>query len=331
MLSIKRWNDPDKFWDLVEEWLALLKSLQYKSAFLTPCWLGLTFDYFARDEELSLIEIRNSNELIGVIPLVARIKDDHVTFSFPSGHGFGHYDFPIDQRHRNEAIRTALLNLLAEYPELTLKFDLHPISEHSPTIWALEKVISDMGGSIQKESAGQINYFDLPESLDEFVIQLKQGDRKKVTKWVKRSRRLADMEIIHVTDPSQMDPELDKLFRITKLLGKQVDIGVETFLRECARVLSGRGMLEFVYLRADSWPVAAAIVLKFNGVAQILIEDVDPNAMNVQAGTVLFTEILKTAISNGMHRLEILDDIEGLSLKSIKTEKLQRLKAEIRR
>ncbi len=32
-----------------------------------------------------------------------------------------------------------------------------------------------------------------------------------------------------------------------------------------------------------------------------------------------------------MHRLEILDEIEGLSLKSIKTEKLYRLKAEIRR
>ncbi len=331
MVSVKLWKEPDKFWDLAEEWLVLLKSLQYKSVFLSPCWLGLTFDYFARDEELALIEARDeTGNLVGIIPLVARVTEHETTLSFPSGHGFGHYDFAIQQRFRNKTVKEALRVLRMAYPETTLRFDLYPMSGKSPNIWALENAIGDWGGKIERNPMGELFYFDLPESVDEFIFSsLKQGDRKKFTKWVKRSHRLAEMEIVRVSDASVMSSELDRLFRIMQLLGKEKDIGVETFLRECALMLARRGTLELVYLKADSWPVAAAIVLKFNGVAQILIEDVDPNAISLQAGAVLFTSILESAIAEGIKRLELLDEIEGLDIKSLKKDPIYRVKAEV--
>ncbi len=330
MVSIKRWNEPEKFWDLVEEWTALLKSLNYQNAFMTSCWLGLTYDYFAKDEELNLFEIRDeASRLVGIIPLVASRVNGEVTIEFPSWHGFGHYDFIIDQKHRNESISEMLRLMRGNYVGESVHLRLGPMMSISPNIWPLEKSLKEMGIGMEKEEVATLPYLELPGSMDELILSLKPADRKKFTRWVKRAHRLADMEILRVNKPQEMDSALDKLFHMMQLLGKEVDLGVEAFLRESARVLSNRGAFEIFYLKADSWPVAVAVVMKFDSVVHILIEDVDPEAMGVQAGAVLFVHIVETAINEGMKRIEILDEIEGFSIASLKESPLYILKADM--
>ncbi len=331
MVSIKRWNEPEKFWELVEEWQALLKSLNYQNAFMSPCWLGLTFDYFVRDEELNLFEIRDTaGRLAGIIPLVARRGNGRITIEFPSGHGFGHYDFIIDQQHRREAITEALRLLRGTYVGEDVELDLGPIPSGSPNIWALENVMGDMGVDLEKVVVGEVQFFELPSSMDELILSLKSSDKRKFTKLVKRAHRLADMKVERVTSKAEVDDALDKLFFIGQLLGKEWDPGLEAFIRESARILSQRGNFEILYLTADSWPVAAAILMKFDGVVHILLEDVNPDAFKVEPGAVLFVHILESAISQGFQRLEILDEIEGLNLSSLKSLPLYRLKARMK-
>ncbi len=312
MLDLRISSDPSIFWDLADEWLELLKRQPDKTPFITPHWLGIAYDFFASDEELSLITLRDSSGVLqGVLPLVKRVRGECVVVEFPFAAGYGYYDFVITPKYRNEAIEEAfrLVRGASDF-----RAELGPFHAQSPTLWALQKAAQNLNLNFEKVEVGSFAYIDLPDSMDELIFSMRPHDRRKFTKLVKRAHRLANMQIKSVDRPELIDEGIDSLVRIMRLLGKEIEPGHEAFLREIARILSQYGWLSIRCLDADGWRVAVALLTRYGDTVHILVEDIDPNAADVQPGVVLLVNIIEDAISMGIKRIEILDRIEGLKV-----------------
>lgn len=72
MLTISRISTYQQFADIKDEWDALISKSEMDNIFLTHEWIGAYIRHFCTEQDLLILIIRNSKDIIGIAPLMIR-------------------------------------------------------------------------------------------------------------------------------------------------------------------------------------------------------------------------------------------------------------------
>ena len=307
-------KDPSSFWSLKDEWTSFLNEIPGTNPFLTPHWVGISYEFFSSDRELFLVIVRDtSGRFLGVVPWALRKVNDHVEIEHAVPEDICLYlDFPIDQRFRSDVLKGSLELVEREHPGARLSLRFPYIREDSPSLWSLQKLLDERGIESEKIEAGRLYYMDLPDNYEDFLFSLKKRERTHLQKMEKRARRIADLREIELRSPEEVNRGLDVFMRLYRLqmeeTGNSLSPGYEAFLREIFLVFSQQSWAALHILNADGWNVGAILALEFRGNTFVFTGAEDPQAREISPLTLLMNGLIKSSISRGVKRIEILQD-----------------------
>ena len=307
-------KDPSSFWSLKDDWTSFLNEIPGANPFLTPHWIGISYEFFSSDRELFLVVVRDQmDRFTGAVPWALRKVDDHVEIEHAVPEDVCLYlDFPIDQRFRSEVLKGSLELVGREYPGARLSIRFPYIREDSPSLWSLQKLLDERGIESEKIEAGKLYYMDLPENYEDFLFSLKKRERTQLQKTEKRARRIADLNELELRSPEEINRGLDVFMRLYRLQkedsGDTLTPGYEAFLREIFLVFSQQSWAALYILNADGWNVGALLALEFRGKAFVFAGAEDPQAKEIAPLALLMNGLIKSSISRGIRRIEILQD-----------------------
>ena len=304
-------RDPAVFWDLAEEWMALLQTLPFQSPFLSPYWVGVSHEYFWRFEELSLITLRENGALAGVAPIGFFKTGGTVRARFVTEPAVTDYaDFIVGQKHRALLIGKSIQAVREEAGGDAVILDLRPLRGDSPTIWAFENLAAQNGLRVRKFEETRAPYLELPDSFDAYLYKLRKKDRHELRRKLSRIQRLAEVNFEVFRTPQEVAEHLDDFFRLFALSCPEkrefLTPGIEAFFREVFVVLARQGWVRLYFLRADGWRVAAFLTLDYGDTLFVYNSGFDPQAAELSPGIVLIARIIEEAIAEGKKKLDFL-------------------------
>ncbi len=324
-LSVEK--DPSSFWSLKDEWMSFLSKTHQMNPFLTPHWIGLSYEFFAGDRDLFLVTVRDkTNQFIGAIPWAIRSINNHIELvqAVPEEIGF-YIDFPLDQRIRTEALKNAIELVTHEYPSSRISIRFQYLREDSPNLWALGKLLDEKGIESEKLEAGKLHHLLLPESYEDFIFSLKKRERAQLQKIGKRARRIADLEEIVITRPEKINSALDVFLRLFRLQNSDADNyltpGLEAYMREMFLVFAQQGWTSLFVLRADGWNIASILTIDFFDTAYVLAAAQDPQAKELSPLALLLNFLVKHSIERHLKKIEFINGelpLDGFPLKQVR-------------
>ena len=199
--------------------------------------------------------------------------------------------------------------------------DLHQIPPHG--------LASDVAGLAEDHhelDAETLNHevcpvVDLPESWDHYRKSLGKSLRFNIGYYERSLRKQHDVQI-GVADASNLDSEMDSLFRLHTrrwrkrwLPGVLSGAKVQAFHRDSAARLLERGWLRLYYLKLDGVTRASLYCFAFRDTMYYYLGGFDPEMAKYGLGTILTGYAIKEAIEGGFREFDMLRGSEEYKLR----------------
>jgi len=304
-LKISLIEDPVYIWELKEEWDELLrKSIDY-SPFLTPQWVGVSRDYFAFDKGLRLVVVREEDgRLVGILPF-AESEDTGIEWmQDPETTPFS--DFIMLPERRKEILDIAFDLIRRNKKGADLKY----LRGDSPTLREMELRAQKENLRTKKWVVNRVPRVLIQQDFERFVFSLSREDRKKVTAILSKIERKYNLRVNIHKSPKEVAKALDVFFSLFSQVSEKnreyMEPGREAFLREVFPLLAKEGIGKLIVIKADGFPVCAALTMETSSTLYVYATSWDPNSKELFPTTLLFVKLIEEASRRKLKSIEAL-------------------------
>ncbi|MEO0140040.1 MAG: GNAT family N-acetyltransferase [candidate division WOR-3 bacterium] len=290
--------DPADYWVLGPEWKGLLAEARETSPFLTPLWIGLSYEYFGGERLSFLISLRQNGRLVGIAPLAIRPEKDTVCFAVDT-RLTDYADLIVSPAYRARCIPMIAETIRDFMGDDGFSVLLEPISGNSPNLKALEQAFGGQSSVVASQML-----LKLSATTDEFLYKtLRPEDRKSLLKREDRLMRNHEAEVDCLRTPMELSENLDELLWMFVAESSEKKAFLtrerETFLKEVFPLAAKEGMARLYYLRVNGARVAGHLVLESRDTVYIYLSAEGAKGAELSAGTLLLKSIIENAIERG--------------------------------
>lgn len=316
-LSVENHTDAAAFPALEREWKSLLRRSNANTVFLTWEWQNIWWDWFGGQAQLSILAIRDDDELVGLAPLCSLPSIEGPRILQPVG-GIDvsdYLDVLVVADGRAEKVYDALWSFLTnEYSDAWDVLDLHNVPSSSPTLKLLPALAARSG---QVEVMSHIEevcpVIALPSTWEDYLALLNKKQRHEVRRKMRKASREATVHWQYADNPATLDEEVDEFVRLHRQSGGHkkafMDDRMQGFFGEVARSAFDRGWLRLAFLSVNNTRVASMFCFEFDDAFMVYNSGYEPDLYpSLSTGIVLLAHCIRDAIERG---LKVFDFLRG--------------------
>src|SRR5215813_12630577 len=274
MLTIERTTSIQDFSRMAQVWDDLLARSASNTIALTWDWLWTWWEVFGSDRELSILVVRDGEEIIAIAPLLGRVVQRYSILPFTrlellaSGEEeveeicSEYLDFIIAKGREEEACR-AIVRYLRDHDHEWDEILLAALPGNSPTLRLLGSNAASESLQVQPVSTDLALYLELPDNYTEFL----QGLGTSLKREIRKDRRTAASKghrFRVIDDPREFDEAFAILIKLHQSRwNSRGEPGVfgnarfRAFHELLAGRLLGRDRLKLFVLEVGGEPIAA--------------------------------------------------------------------------
>ena len=323
--AVTRCGDAAEFQALADEWNGLLDRAHHKSVFLKHQWMSAWWERVgAGSRDLFILLARDGHgRLVGVLPLCRQIhrrgpfarRALHFLGSWPEAPE--HMDAIVEATGAAgivESLVAALASLRREYDAI----ELLDLAEKSLLEPALARLSAASGYACRTWVWQECPYITLVGTFDKYLMTLTQKHRYKVRLFGKRLAAAHKVELEVATEPSQVRPALEEMFRLhamrwtlkTDDVSGFDDPAVHAFHRLATERLAADGAIRIFLLRCDGRAVAACYCLVYAGRMYFFQPGFDPEFRKLHVGKVLLARVIERCYEERLTEFDFLRGTE---------------------
>ena len=325
--AVTRCDSADAFEALAAEWNELLGRARHRNAFLKHQWMSAWWRLIGAaspSRQLFVLLARDvGGTLTGVLPLYRethgqgplRRRTLHLLGSWPEAPE--HLDAIVQE----SAVALVIDALIAGLESLRSEYDaieLLDLAEKSLLQPALARWAGGAGHACRSWVWQECPYILLEGSFDKYMMTLTQKHRYKVRLFGKRLAAAHKVEFEVASEPAQVGPALEEMFRLhamrwtlkTDDVSGFDDPAVHAFHRSAAETLVADDAIRIFLLRCDGRAVAACYCLHYDGRLYFFQPGFDPDFRKLHVGKVLLGRVIEYCYKNGMREFDFLRGTE---------------------
>ena len=290
-------------------WEQILPECSMNTIFITPLWQSVWWKRFKPSGKL-IIEVVDDGEFdLGVIPL--HINEGMASFIGDSNL-YDYMDFPV-VAGKEELFFTKALKKISQLDWQTLK--LESIFEDSPTLEFISDKSRALGMDVEIKESDKTPLVLLPDTWDEYLLQLRKKDRHELRRKFRRLDANGDSEQIEVNvDSENVDTVMDQFFDLMALSGEDKSIFLDTdnrgFFKDIATSLSDSGQFRLFFLEINGVKVATCICFDYGENFLLYNSGYNPEYSSLSVGLLNKANTISTAIESSKKQYNFLKGTE---------------------
>lgn len=317
-LTLRVVRDLEQLRELKPAWNSLLSEYPPASTFSTPEWLISWWQSFGKGKQLFVLTwVDSSSRLIGLAPLLISRERVSLLASLRVVRLLG--DGSNDSDNLDLLIRPGFEK---EFARAVVEF-LSENREWDVCLFNTMPADSLMSGPITDTlRSSRWKYFEherecssiaLPESWDEYLLQLSTEDRNNLHRYTRRLHKRHSARVYRCSRVDELPFCLNALFRLHQLrwqkAGEPGSFGSaerRDFYADLSRSLLARRQLELWALEVDGEIAAVQFGFRCGRKVFQLQEGYDPDRTTDRVGFILRGEVLKQLIAEGVRVYDFL-------------------------
>ncbi|MBI2856137.1 MAG: GNAT family N-acetyltransferase [Chloroflexi bacterium] len=295
----------ETFESIEPEWNLLLADSVTNNIFLTPSWQRTWWDTVSpQGQELRLVKVVEGDTTIGIAPLAKQEK----VITFLGGTDlWDMHDFIVRRGHERPFYQ-ALMEYLGS--EDWREIRLESLVEESPTIRQMTSLASEQGYRVDKGSEGQLMGVSLPDSWEEYLMDLRKKDRHELRRKLRRLQGETDFHIQQLEDVESVSEAMDDFLHLMAqsreekaqfLTDERGD-----FFRDMALEMARQGHLRLFFLEVGGVRTAATVCFDYNNTRSLYNSGHNTEYASLGTGFLLKALCLKSAICEGKDYYDLL-------------------------
>ena len=286
------------------EWSDLRSRCPHATTFQRPEWLLAWMRSFEPAQPL-LIEVRRSDQLVGIVPLLIYQDGSESVLALMGGGISDYLDILVDPDFVDEVL-AVIWNCIKEEPGWTT---LH-LTDLPATSLLLHQWPDDY--SFSKAVHDVCSGLNLPSKVEELKMLLPFRQLRNLRNARNRLRRAGEVHI-EIATRETLPLFLEALFRLHSvrwaragLPGVLSDAATQSFHKNVAPQLLERGVLRLYGLRLKGRFIACLYTLFERDTACCYLQGFDPEYAHFSPGTRLLGAVIADATREGKQRVDFL-------------------------
>ncbi len=283
------------------------------TVFLAPWWISAWHDVFGSGTRPRVIEIRDGEDLVGVVPLIQR-GDSLVLAGDPDL--FDYQDLVL-LKGREPELAGALLDYLSGadgQAQGWATLDLPSVPADSATVGAISGAAESRGYSVERSEAAMAPVAELPGSWDEFLAGLGKKHRHELRRKIRKLEAAGDARQVTITEEKGLEQEVEDFLRLMSSTNEDKAAFLTPERRRFFHLLAAQaassGALRLSFLELDEERLAACLVFDYAGVFMLYNSGYDPARSDLSVGLINKAFAIRQAIELGRRRFDFLKGAE---------------------
>jgi CelD/BcsL family acetyltransferase involved in cellulose biosynthesis len=301
-MTVEWTDDPTVF--AARDWSGLVDADPEASFFHTPAFLKPYWEEFGAGG-LAVAVVRRDDEDVAVAAF--EVRDEAAAWL--GGFEVTDYMGPVGQPERREGAAAELMASLAEREDWA-EADLAGLPGDGRWLPALLAGARDAELDARVASDGVAPYLELPADYDSYLAALPGKLRHELRRKDRRLRNaLPDVRLVDAT-PATLREDLDRFVGLHRSSpgdkGRFMVPGMELFFRRLGDVLLPEGAFRLAFLEGDGQKIAGAVGFRFRDRFLLYNSAYDHGHAGLSPGIVLAAELIRSAIADGKHVVDLL-------------------------
>ena len=259
-LGVMGLEDSEKIWEMEKEWNNLLTKIPNSHPFMTPYWIGVTFDLYGVIHDGKIYALEVDRELAGIALLDVDMENKRGKILSP------HYPYYFNEFIAYHEIREEFVEEILSALDV---FIITQIPESSPYYWIMKKLAENKKYSINITAQRNLKSLIIPENVEKWLYKIKGKASRIITSTLKRAKRFEEIETKRIEDVSELVDRLVFLFNNSSH-SKSSILEFKTFVENLAYLMVPRGILKLIELVVEGWTLASILVLEYRDRAYLL-------------------------------------------------------------
>ncbi|MFC1971475.1 GNAT family N-acetyltransferase [Chloroflexota bacterium] len=290
-------------------WTDAKYQLNWSSVFVCPGWLQVWWQVFGSGAELFLRAVRQSEEIIGIAPLL--IQEQTVSF-LGSADICDYLDFIITPGKERDFFNTLLDDLKDKGIN---HLDLKSVRSNATMLTYLTTVAQDRCYEVLCTTEDVSLEMDLPSTWDEYLAVLTAKQRHEVKRKLRRLSEAGTVDYRFVTDRAAVHDVMDNFLKMfTESRQDKAAFMTdrrETFFRLLADTMAESELLRLGILELDKKTAAMIMCFDYNDCVYLYNSGYDPEYNYISAGLLSKVLGIKDSIQRGRKRFDFLKGAEA--------------------
>jgi CelD/BcsL family acetyltransferase involved in cellulose biosynthesis len=315
-MNIELIKDAEAFFDLRDEWNAVLKASTSDTVFLTHEWLSCWWRHLSDGRRLSILLARDNGDLVGILP-VARRQPQYARMmpallEFLGSGVIGSDYLDVIARKGREADVT---NAFAAY--LHTRGIMLQLSQLRTGDCVVSQLVSNLQRHHWTAAHTKLNvcpYIDLSGlTWERYLANLGSNVRKNINRYLRILPSSFAMRVACAKEVSEVDDALDILIELHRKRWGSSGLSeafqtsdVIAFHRAFARLAAAEGWLRILVLWLNDQPAASLYGLRYGPTFSFYQSGFDPAFSKHSVGVATMGLAIKTAIEEGALEYDFL-------------------------
>ena len=308
-LQTRVYEGPDA-WQ-IPAWRDLLQRDSRRHVFTTPEWHRLWWDEFSEGKKLIVLEMRDGDRPVGLVPLYSKMEGDRSILRFVGGIDLTDYLGPICSEDDRHAVADAMVQWLAGNSDWD-EFDAHNMPVPFGFAEFLVESADRQGFRFALEQEETAAVLRLPGDWDSYLGTLDSKERHELKRKRRRLLRENPDAVTRASTPETLEADL-KIF-VDMHRGTEGHKGhfmkpeIATFFERIARAFMPLGWLRLHFLEVGGEAVASTFGFELEDTFYLYNSAYEPEARRLSPGLILVSNLIEDAIERG---IEVFDFLRG--------------------
>lgn len=314
MLTISELSYNQEFYNLKDEWNALLVQSGSNNVFLTWEWLYNWWQVYGKEKKLKIVVLRENDELKAIAPLFQNLFLSLKRLQFIGSYGVGsdYLDFILYPGREEELLPEIMAYLDSQRKDWDI-LHITDISEHSKSIEVLKK---QKAFHVIRRKHTTCPYLKLPSTWNELNRSFTQNMRYDLNRKQRKFEKENNGKFAAITEKKQLEEAWNNFILLNKKRMKEKDIMspfcdklFNEFHANVFPILFDRGMLRLYSLELEK-PIGYIYIIKYVEKYFFYQIGFDPDWNRLSPGMLLFRYSIERAISEGAKEFDFLQGEE---------------------
>jgi CelD/BcsL family acetyltransferase involved in cellulose biosynthesis len=305
-----------EFFDLHDEWEALVSSSGSNCVFLTHEWLFTWWKHLSEGRELSIIAARDGKKLIGIMPLAKRSAQyarmmPRVAEFLGSGVIGSDYLDAIIEKGREEEV---LGSFCRELNRWGLMLQLNQLRARNCTAASLAEVLGKQQWIASETSINVCPFIDLGNhTWESYLASLSSSQRYSFNRKLRALQKAFEVRLDVIETEDEAQHGLDQIIELHQKRWSSRGLSeafqtaaVTAFHQEFAGLAAKRGWLRLIILNLDNVARAAIYGFRYGPTFYFYQSGFDPAYGKQSVGLVVMGLAIKQALEEGACEYDLL-------------------------
>lgn len=282
--------------------------LEWNCLFILPFWLDTVCRCLGAPGTTAILTVSEGPDLIGIAPLA--LKDE--TGYFLGNPEVCDYQDIVCAPGKAEKVMQAIVDHLAGMHISSL--DLRTLRPNAAVLEALQ-AMADQGRVMMQKMDDDVTYeMALPDSWDNFLLQLNSKQRHEVRRKIRRLDSQADFDFRLAPGLGSVEDAAASFIRLFQMnradKAQFMNPQMAAYFRELIRVLAREEMLRLFFLYVDDQPAAAALCFDHDQVRYLYNSGYDTQYQGLSVGILSKIFTIQKGIEAGCQGYDFLKGAE---------------------